>query len=389
MSVYIARDQAGEAKSPFWQYDFQCNRARFSGSFDGQDGRPEIRIDRPKREAERAEKVLRAASTRSVTDRPRLTLHDAAARYWTLKAQHEANSDSIWGFIAHLERIIGKHKFLDEIDDEVCAGYVAQRRTEKARRRNNLVSNSTVNRDVETLAEIFKINRKVARLPKEIPEWGNHKLPEKKRVRALSLDEDDALFAAIDELRPDFHDVWEFKLLAGKRLSEVLFMEKAKIDRRARTARVIAKGGREVVIALTDEMMVLIERNWMHHPTRLWTYICQANFTGKNGAIRRKGRRYPFTQDGWREAWKAILEHAKIEDFRPHDLRHTTATRIYAATGDQRAVQDALDHADIRSSGRYTHTYTDQRRQSLEAAAALRRSPGQKSQNRKSAKADS
>ena len=62
-------------------------------------------------------------------------------------------------------------------------------------------------------------------------------------------------------------------------------MEKSKIDRRARTARAIAKGGKEIVMALTDAALGIVERNWMNHPTRLWTYVARANFTSKDGKV--------------------------------------------------------------------------------------------------------
>lgn len=375
MSVYIARDKAGNPKSPYWQYDFECSGARFSGSFNGKDGRPKIRIDRPEKEAERAEAVIRTSAADAKRELPRMSLHDAAAHYWTHEAQHQSAAESIWGYIGHLERIIGKQKFIDEIDTTVCANYVARRRTETARRKETLVTNSTVNCDIDTLVAIFKCVRKVAKLPEEAPDWGAHRLPVQERIRALSFDEEQALFASIDELRPDFHDIWEFKLIVCKRLSEVMFLEKAKIDRRARTARAIAKGGKEIVIALTDRALEIVERNWMNHPTMLFTYVCRKNWSGKgkDGKMRhqRKGLRYPFTIDGWREQWKAIVDHSGVQDFRVHDFRHTGLTRVLAATGNLKLVQDVADHKDIRSTARYAHTFTDQRREALEAAEKL------------------
>lgn len=374
MSVYIARDKSGNPKSPFWQYDFQCLGRRFSGSFDGQQGRPEIRHERPRKDAQRAETVVRSVVAEVRQKRPRLTLHQAGAHYWTQAAQHQANADSEWCHIANLERLIGKNLYIDEIDDAVCSKFVATRRAETARRRKNTVSNATVNRDIEALGRILKCVRKIARMPDDIPDFRVLKLPETRRIRALSFDEDQALFAAIDELRPDFRDMLEFALLTGKRLSEIIFLDKSKIDRRGMTARVIAKGAREVVIALTATSLAIIERNWMNHASRLFTYIAQASFTGKNGVVRRKGHRYPFTKDGWREEWKAIREKAGVTDFRFHDFRHTTATRVLAATGNLKAVQDTLDHRDIGSSSRYAHTFTDERRRALEAAEMLRTS---------------
>ena len=202
-----------------------------------------------------------------------------------------------------------------------------------------------------------------------------HKLPEPhQRIRALTTDEDKALFAAIDKVRPDYRDMIEFTLLTGKRLSEVIGLKKCKVDRKAMEARVVQKGGQEVVIALTESTLAIIERNWLNHPECVFTYVRKSN-----RVTHREGRRYPFTQNGWRKEWKAILLEANLEDFRFHDLRHTTATRILSATGNLKAVQDLLNHADISSSARYAHTVAGQRRDALRAAEKLR--VPEKSQN--------
>ena len=44
---------------------------------------------------------------------------------------------------------------------------------------------------------------------------------------------------------------------------------------------------------------------------------------------------------------------------RPYDLRHAFGTEVYRATGDQRAAQALLQHADIRTTRRYTEGAVD------------------------------
>lgn len=363
--------------SPYWQYEFQRDRRRFRGSFNGKKGRPRITTDRPEGEATRAEALLDAAADQSSSERPRLTLHDAAARYWTEVAQFFKDASGEWGRLAHLERILGKHKYIDQLTDSDLSAYVAKRRTEKARHKETNVSNSTINRELEALGRILKRCKKPwrVRLPEDVIEMGPHKLPEKERVRALTSDEDKRLFDAIREIRPDFEDMIDFALVCGKRLSEVIFLEKAKVDFRGMTARVIQKGGEEIVIALTEYSAAILKRNWMHHPTRCFTFINQANKTYMNRGtmtVARKGLRRPFTKDGWRKPWKKILERAKIDDFRFHDMRHTCLTRVLAATGNLKAVQEAADHKSITSSARYAHFFADQKRAALQAAEAFR-----------------
>lgn len=360
MSVYKT------AKSPWWQYDFQIKGHRFHGSL-------RIPADRPKREAERAEALLRADTERPKTDRERLTLNQATSRYWTESAQDFADAAGEWGRLRNLERLLGKNTFLDELIDADISKYVATRRGENARNKKTKVAPATVNREIECLGRILKRARKPwrARLPEDPIEIGVHKLPERERIRALTTQEDTDLFAATDKVRPDFRDMLEFALLTGKRLSEVILLEKRRVDRKAMEARVIQKGGQEIAIALTPTTLAIIDQNWMHHNQFVFTYICQKSRTVK-GVVRRKGQRYPFTPDGWRKPWKEILKQAGIRDFRFHDLRHTAGTRVLAATGNLKAVQDTLSHASITSSARYAHTDSKQRRLALQAAEALR-----------------
>lgn len=364
MSVYLA------TKSPFWQFDFWVLRSRYRGSFDGLEGRSRITADRPKREAERAEAVIRAtAGQPRGAEKPRLTLEDAATRYWNEAAQDFADPSGERGRIQNLKRLLGKHTMLDDLDDARLSQFVARRRMENARNKTTPVAPATLNRELECLGRVLKRARRLwgVLTPPELSVTV-HKLKEpKERVRSLTGDEDAALFKAIDKVRPDFRDMVEFALITGKRLSEVICLEKRKVDRRAMEARVIQKGGQEIVISLTAYSLAILDRNWMRHKERVFTYICQ-----KNRVNRRKARRYPFTADGWRKPWKAILEEAGIMDFRFHDLRHTALTRILAATGNLRAVQDAADHRSIVSTARYAHTDSAQRRAALESAERLR-----------------
>lgn len=53
-----------------------------------------------------------------------------------------------------------------------------------------------------------------------------------------------------------------------------------------------------------------------------------------------------------------------------HKLRHRYATRGYAGTGNLRAVQEALGHASVATTQRYTAVSSAQVRAVTEAAAA-------------------
>lgn len=55
----------------------------------------------------------------------------------------------------------------------------------------------------------------------------------------------------------------------------------------------------------------------------------------------------------------------KVSSFRFHDLRHTAATYLQAATGDLLITQQVLGHADVRMTTKYAHVSDERLRQAI------------------------
>jgi integrase len=68
-----------------------------------------------------------------------------------------------------------------------------------------------------------------------------------------------------------------------------------------------------------------------------------------------KGTGHLDAKNWYHRVWRPALTAARIADFRFHDLRHTTGTRLGKAGVRTRDIATALGHADERMAQRYEH----------------------------------
>jgi integrase len=86
------------------------------------------------------------------------------------------------------------------------------------------------------------------------------------------------------------------------------------------------------------------------------------------------GRRFGEPIVAVYKVMKAVQTRAKIDPFRPYDLRHTAATGALAGGADVRAVQALLGHADLTTTAGYLHANDARRKEAAERAANFGRS---------------
>jgi integrase len=332
-----------DPRSPYYQFDFQIRKRRFHGS---------TRCT-SERKAQRFIDALVTRINSGEDIKPEISLDLACQSYWNDKGQHLASSYTVDYQLANLVSIIGGSRPLSAIGAKHFREFIAKRRA--------TVKPASVNREIELARRVWKhvaADHAVTEL-----EWGKLKLDEPQgRVRELNAKEEQRLFDSLpDNLKP----IVEFAILTGQRKSAVVGLRWDKINWQEGEATIINKGGGAHTFPLSPAAVQLIlEQPELDGCPFVFTYVCERPAPKrKDRPARRKGERYPFSKGGWARKWYKALSDAGVSDFRFHDLRHTTASRIVRSSGNLKAAGALLGHTDIRTTSRYAHVQKEDLRQ--------------------------
>ncbi|EOD78957.1 Tyrosine recombinase XerC [Grimontia indica] len=156
----------------------------------------------------------------------------------------------------------------------------------------------------------------------------------------LSVDADDPL-AVRDRA------MMELMYGAGLRLSELIGLNVRDVAMRKGDLRVIGKGDKERVVPFTGMAKEWLF-NWLKVRNQLLKGPEDALFLSKLGN-RISPRSVQKRMAEWGQK-QAVSSHIN-----PHKLRHSFATHMLESSGDLRAVQELLGHADLSTTQVYTH----------------------------------
>ncbi len=174
---------------------------------------------------------------------------------------------------------------------------------------------------------------------------------EKGLPETLQIEEIQRLFALEDDNVLLLRDRAIFELIysSGLRLSEVVQLDLDSIDKPQAQVRVTGKGNKTRILPIGKPAMKAIKR-WTEKRQEL------ARGNGQEAAlfISRRGTRIS-TRSIQQRLKNLALRTGIDQNVYPHLLRHSFASHLLESSGDLRAVQELLGHADISSTQVYTH----------------------------------
>ena len=141
--------------------------------------------------------------------------------------------------------------------------------------------------------------------------------------------------------------IMELMYSSGLRLSELVSLDMNDIDLSDGTVRITGKGAKTRIVPVGNQACKAV-RQWLKQRTNLAGNEETALFVGKTGnrlsqrAIQKRLRDWAIKQ--------GIDGHVH-----PHMLRHSFASHMLESSGNLRAIQEMLGHADISTTQIYTH----------------------------------
>lgn len=145
------------------------------------------------------------------------------------------------------------------------------------------------------------------------------------------------------------HAFLELFYSSGLRLSEVVNLNINQLDFSAGTVTVTGKGNKTRIVPLGNHAIIAIQK-WL--PLR--TTLLINNPEEKAAFISKQGNRISARNIQYRlQAWS--IKQGVNSSIHPHMLRHSFASHVLQSSGDLRAVQEMLGHANISTTQVYTH----------------------------------
>jgi len=163
------------------------------------------------------------------------------------------------------------------------------------------------------------------------------------------VDQLNALLDATPEDPLEVRDLCMFELMysSGLRLSELAGLDLDSVDLNGGEVRVLGKGSKERLLPVGGKALTAL-RAWLPVRSAMAPEQERALFVSRRGD-RLSRRSIQARLHRWG------LAKGSDQKLHPHLLRHSFASHMLESSGDLRAVQELLGHADIATTQVYTH----------------------------------
>lgn len=218
-----------------------------------------------------------------------------------------------------------------------------------SQRHRSGISGKSLQRELSSLRNLFKYLLREGEVENN-PAQG---IRAPKTVRKLppTLDADQlcALLETTSEDPLEIRDLAMIELFysSGLRLSELVSINMGDIDREDATLEVTGKGNKSRRVPVGRKALEALQA-WVKVRHLLAQAVEPALFVSKRGT-----RIHPRTIEQRLKRW--AIKQGADRNIHPHMLRHSFASHLLESSGDLRAVQELLGHADISTTQIYTH----------------------------------
>ena len=229
-----------------------------------------------------------------------------------------------------------------DLDGRQIRGYVAWRHRQG-------IGGRSLQRNLSAIRAFYRYLLKQGKVKNNPAEGIIAPKTPRKLPKALDVDQTVQLVEINDRDTLAIRDKAMLELVysSGLRLSELVGLNLNDIDYDDRVVTVMGKGKKTRTVPIGQHAIKAI-KNWLKQRQSLVSESEQAMFVSQRGK-RINSRSVQQRLKGW------AIKQGLSTHVHPHMLRHSFASHMLESSGDLRAVQELLGHADISTTQVYTH----------------------------------
>jgi integrase/recombinase XerC len=219
-----------------------------------------------------------------------------------------------------------------------------------AHQHRNGLSSKTIQRNLSSVRSLYKYLNREGLAETNPAQSVQAPKAEKRLPSTLDVDQMNALLEHTEAdsfISSRDRAMMELFYSSGLRLAELNSLNIRDIDFGDQLVYVTGKGNKSRVVPIGDKAMQAL-RDWLEMRDEHGFYEQHALFISKRGT-RLSDRSIQKRLKHWG------AQHGVSDNVHPHRLRHAFASHMLEASGDLRAVQELLGHADISTTQIYTH----------------------------------